>query len=60
MTSNFVSPEPERLLRLDEARSKLIGDVLRGKKNPAEAMKEYKQEKQKIENERRMDKYRNY
>ena len=60
MRSNFVSPEPQRMLRLDEARSRLIGEVLRGKKSPVAAIRAYRLEKQKIERERRLDEHRSY
>ncbi len=60
MRSSFVSPEPQRILHLEKVKSRLIAEVLKCKKNPVSAIKEYRREKQKIEDERRLDEYRHY
>lgn len=45
---------------LTEAGIKLTADVVTGRKRLTEAIKEYRQEKQRVESERRMDEYRKY
>ena len=58
--SSFVSPEPERMRRKTEAMTKMAGDIFLGRKNPLEAIKEYKKEVKKIEAERRLDEWVKY
>ena len=59
-SSNFVSPEPERMMRKMEAANKMVGDILLCRKKPSEAVREYNEVLKQIKAERRMDKWIKY
>ncbi|MDR1885778.1 MAG: hypothetical protein LBQ56_05835 [Synergistaceae bacterium] len=60
MKSNIVSPEPDRMRRKAMAALKYAGNIMLGRKNSSEALKEYRAESDRIESERELDKYRKY